>query len=146
MKKVLGFLLVITFTLPALAQTSATAIKKSNPTEKKGPVMKLEKMTHDFGTIREGDIPTYTFTFTNVGDAPLVITEIHKSCSCTEPKWSKEPIMPGQKGSITAGFNSLGRPGVFHRDLTIITNEGLPLPRQLFIKGDVLRVGVTDMD
>ena len=40
------------------------------------------------------------FTFTNVGNAPLVINEVIASCGCTIPKYDRRPIAPGQKGSI----------------------------------------------
>lgn len=75
-----------------------------------------------FGTIKEGTLANHTFTFTNTGKAPLILSNVQPSCGCTTPEWSKEPIMPGQKGTIKAAYNSYGRPGTFQKYITVKSN------------------------
>lgn len=100
--------------------------------------LKFEKTTHDFGTFSEEDpVVTYTFNFTNTGDAPLVIHQAVASCGCTVPTYTQEPIKPGAKGEIKVTYNGAGRfPGQFRKTITIHSNADNDLVR-LYIKGDM---------
>lgn len=118
MKKysILAFLLI--FGLITFAQES-----KPTPTAKvDGPVITLEKTTHDFGNITQGDVVEHVFKFTNTGNQPLIITNIQISCGCTTPEWPRDPIMPGAKGEIKVGFNSNGKLNKQDKTLPIISN------------------------
>jgi hypothetical protein len=86
------------------------------------PTMDFEEKTHDFGTINEGDVVEHTFTFTNNGKAPLVITSARGSCGCTVPSWTKEPIKPGETGEMLVKFNSKGKPNTQNKTVTIKAN------------------------
>lgn len=87
----------------------------------------FEETKHDFGTVREEGGPvTHEFVFTNTGMEPLLISGVRASCGCTTPSWSKEPIAPGESGSITAQYNPLNRPGAFRKTVTVTTNAGNP--------------------
>ncbi len=86
------------------------------------PVMTFDKTNHDFGNITEGEIVTHTFTFTNTGDAPLVIINATGSCGCTVSKWPKEPIAPGGTGDMLVTFNSNGKPNLQSKQVTITAN------------------------
>ena len=99
-------------------------------------VIKFKSESHDFGKIEEGIQATHTFEFTNTGTAPVVISNAQASCGCTTPDWSKEPIMPGKTGKVTASFNSQGRPGNFSKTVTVISNSETP-QIVLSIKGEV---------
>ncbi|MCS6821476.1 MAG: DUF1573 domain-containing protein [Microscillaceae bacterium] len=99
-------------------QTSAS----KNENEKQLPVFKFEKTKHDFGEIRDGEVVKHTFTFTNVGNAPLIIKEARATCGCTVPNYPKEPIPPNGKGEITVEFNSTGKSGIQNKTITITAN------------------------
>ena len=48
--------------------------------------IKFDELTHDFGTFSESNpVVTHTFTYTNVGEKPLVINQAVASCGCTVP-------------------------------------------------------------
>ncbi|MFT2011488.1 DUF1573 domain-containing protein [Pontibacter sp. 13R65] len=98
--------------------------------------LKFEKETHDFGTIAEGVQATYEFQVKNVGNQPVVIANVHPSCGCTTPDWTKDPILPGKTGVIKAVYNSTGRPGPFHKAITVTSNTATPT-KTIFIKGEV---------
>ncbi len=83
-----------------------------------------KKTTHDFGEIVQGTKAKYTFTFTNKGTTPIVITNATASCGCTVPNFSKEPVAPGAQGSVTAIFDSSGKNGNFAKNITVATNVG----------------------
>jgi Protein of unknown function (DUF1573) len=100
-------------------------------------ILKFEAESHDFGKVKEGQIATYEFKFTNTGNAPIIISNARPSCGCTTPDWTKEPIMPGKPGKVTASFNSQGRPGPFFKTITVESNAETP-SLQLTIKGEVI--------
>ena len=102
------------------------------------PVLTFEKTEHDFGKINEADgRVTTVFKFKNEGMEPLVLSNVRASCGCTTPKWTREPIEPGQAGEITVTYNPNGRPGRFQKTITVTSNatEGT---KRLYIKGEVI--------
>lgn len=101
----------------------------------------FDKVEHNFGKINEeSGLATYTFTFTNSGNAPLLVTNAQAGCGCTTPDWTKEPILPGKTGFVKIQYNPAGRPGVFSKGVTVSTN-GDPANVQLTIKGEVIPTG-----
>lgn len=86
------------------------------------PVLAFDKTDHDFGTIREGEKVTYTYTFKNNGEAPLIIQNAQPSCGCTVPEWSKEPIPVGGTGFVKAEFDSNGKPNIQNKTITVTAN------------------------
>jgi len=53
---------------------------------------------HSFGTVMEGEKVGCIFTFTNTGDADLVISSASASCGCTVPKFDKKTRATRQIG------------------------------------------------
>ena len=98
--------------------------------------IKFDKVSYDFGTFSENDpVHKTTFTFTNVGNAPLVINQVIASCGCTIPRYDKRPIAPGQKGSIEVTYNGTGKfAGHFKKSITVRTNGKNEMTR-LYIEG-----------
>ncbi|MBU2952102.1 DUF1573 domain-containing protein [Tamlana agarivorans] len=86
------------------------------------PVLEFDKKEHDFGEI-EAKTPVETvFSYTNTGNAPLVITDIKSSCGCTVPEdWSREPLAPGASGKFTVKFNGSGSNKVT-KSITVTAN------------------------
>jgi len=123
MKKLIVSLSVITlFTFNAIAQSSA-------------PEIKFEKKIHDYGTIAKSSDGICEFVFKNVGNEPLIITSIQKSCGCTTPTWDQKPILPGQTSSIKVGYDTQ-RLGAFNKQITVISNA-VNSTEVLTIKGNV---------
>lgn len=91
--------------------------------QQKGAFISFEKETHDFGKIKESDGKVeYKFEFTNTGNSPLIINKVKASCGCTSPTWTEKPIMPGQKGYVSAVFDPRNRPGNFNKSIYVETN------------------------
>ena len=108
MKKYSLILVCLVLSLAAMAQKA---------------VITFEEKSYDFGKVNEEDGKiTHVFEFVNKGNAPLVINRAQASCGCTTPSWTKEPIEPGKKGSITVIYNTTGRPGAFTKTITIYSN------------------------
>jgi hypothetical protein len=91
------------------------------------PAIAFDSLRRDMGLIVQGAKVTKRFQFTNTGGAPLVITNVHSVCGCTVGKdWPKEPIAPGEGGSIEVVFDSEGRSGRQEKTVTVVTNATPP--------------------
>jgi hypothetical protein len=102
-------------------------------------VLKFTKETHDFGKVEQGKPVTYVFEFKNAGTDPIVINDAQASCGCTKPSFSREPIMPGKTGSISATYNAAAA-GPFNKSVTVTSNaeSGQAV---LYLKGEVVAAG-----
>lgn len=100
--------------------------------------IKFDKLTNNFGNFEESNpVQKATFTFTNIGNKPLVINQAIASCGCTVPNYTKQPIMPGQKGTISVTYNGKGKfPGHFKKTITVRTNGKVEMTR-LYIEGNM---------
>ena len=120
MKKTLLLALsLVTAAYSAQAQTAKPA-DKAAPVA--GPAITFEESKYDFGSVVQGGTVDHVFKFKNTGTAPLIISNIGVSCGCTTPEWTKDPVLPGKTGSITAHFNSTGKMGMQNKVLTIESN------------------------
>ncbi len=102
------------------------------------PEISFEKTEHNLGRIVQGEKVGYNFVFINEGGASLVILDANASCGCTVPKYSKEPIAPGEKGSVEVVFDSSGRMGKQSKTITLKTNGADPVV-YLTIKADITK-------
>jgi hypothetical protein len=83
--------------------------------------IKMDKMTHDYGNIKQGENGECEFKFTNNGKEPLVITNCQGSCGCTVPMCPKEPILPGKSGVIKVKYDTQ-RVGGIYKTVTVTSN------------------------
>ena len=85
--------------------------------------IEFSKKVHNFGKISVNDgIKHCTFEFRNTSDKPVVINNIITSCGCTEPKWPKKPIMPGEGGKVEVTYLNDQGPYPFDKSLTVYTS------------------------
>jgi hypothetical protein len=110
-----------------------TAVMAQKPAQ-----IKFDKTTHNFGSFSENEPKvSFSFTFTNIGEQPLVINQAIASCGCTVTKYTKTPIQPGEKGEIKVTYNGTGKfPGHFKKSITVRTNGAVEMTR-LYIEGDM---------
>ena len=128
MKNLLAFLLVSLFSISIYAQEASAKIE-------------FKDDTVDYGKIENGSNGVRTFTFTNTGNAPLVITNVKSSCGCTVPKKPTAPIAPGEKGEIEVKYDTK-RTGFIRKTITVTSNasnvkNGVSY---LKIKGEIKKV------
>ncbi|MBR0276753.1 MAG: DUF1573 domain-containing protein [Prevotella sp.] len=100
--------------------------------------IKFDKVVHDFGKFSAKEpVVSCVFTFTNVGEMPLVINQAVASCGCTVPEYTQTPIKPGEKGEIKVTYNGTGKfPGHFKKSVTVRTNGVVEMTR-VYIEGDM---------
>lgn len=105
----------------AFAASSQTAAKPATTPKASGPEISFESLEHDYGTVVQGSDGDCVFKFKNSGNEPLILSDVRKSCGCTTPTLSKEPILPGQKGEIKVGYNT-NIVGSFSKTITVLSN------------------------
>ncbi|WP_303821854.1 DUF1573 domain-containing protein [Apibacter mensalis] len=121
------FVLSSAFLLGAYIFSNAQEIKITN----------YENNTVDYGNVNKGSNGKRIIKIQNVGDKPLIISNIKTSCGCTVPQWTTEPIAPGKKGEITVTYNT-SNVGRFSRTITISSNDEKKPNLPVRIEGVVL--------
>lgn len=129
---------VLLFGLLIVACNSGT--KKTSPGEKSDETgiakFVFSEEIHNFGSLKAGEVVSFTFVFRNEGTKTLTITEVDSGCGCTEVIIPNKIIGPGQEGRIEVIYNSAGEVGNQLKTITITSNAEQP-KKQLFIKAKV---------
>lgn len=118
MKRTLNTFIILILAIGFFNATSS----EFNKTESKIAVIKFKTTVIDYGTVEQNSDGTRLFTFTNEGDAPLLITEVKTTCGCTVPSYSKAPILPGESGELEIKYNTK-KLGSFTKTVTVKSNS-----------------------
>lgn len=97
--------------------------------------LELKLTTWDFGKIPQGKPIYYSFEIINTGSTPLKLDDVHATCGCTTPEWSRDPIAPGAKAQIKVGYNAATE-GPFEKPISITYNSNKQ-SKTIHIKGTV---------
>ncbi len=100
--------------------------------------IKFDTTSINLGTLTDKEPKkTVSFKFTNTGTAPLIINQAHASCGCTVATFTKDPVQPGESGTIDVTYNSKGQyPGHFKKTISVRTNAKQQMVR-LSIEGSI---------
>ena len=124
-KTLAGWLIgLVLQTAPAAAREPAPDSLAAAPPAVHGAVLELSETVHDFGDVprRGGDL-SCEITFTNRGDAPLVLSRLVTSNSCLKATCSRRPVAPGRSGVIRIVYQPLkSEAGSFSRVIRIGSN------------------------
>jgi len=83
--------------------------------------LQLKESEHDFAQIPQGKPVYYSFEISNTGSVALKLDDVHASCGCTTPEWSRDPIAPGGSAKIKVGYNAAAE-GPFEKYITLTYN------------------------
>tara|TARA_B000000557_G_C20736609_1_gene426639 strand:+ start:473 stop:919 length:447 start_codon:yes stop_codon:yes gene_type:complete len=119
--------LLASFILISCNESASSKIKSDNQNktqvQQSYAEITFDRIFHDFGTIKEGEIAKTVFSFTNTGENDLYIVDAIGSCGCTVPKYPKNiPIKPGESGEIEVNFDSNGRPSLQQKMVKVSAN------------------------
>jgi len=130
----------VTVSEPITTETTETKIEEPKAIDPNAKYAKMDfsAVEHDFGTINENDKVETVFTFTNTGDADLVISKAIGSCGCTVPEYPKQPIAVGEKADIKVSFSPKGKKGMQNKTVTLTTNTASGM-EQLTIKANIVK-------
>lgn len=135
MKKLFLFCLFAVMTMGAV---SAQEEKKEAAESEHGPKIVFAEREHNYGTIQKGGDGKCSFTFTNTGDEPLILSSVRASCGCTTPSWTQKPVMPGKTGTVDVRYNT-NNVGGFTKTVTITSNAINESRVVVKIKGNVVQ-------
>ena len=131
---------------PVKGKLAVNSKTKTVKKEVANPYFKFAEETIDYGDIYKEDkeeTGVRKFEFTNIGDKPIYVARIKTSCGCTTPKYSKEPVFPGESGYIDVRYRAKN-PGRFTKSLTVFYNHTGDIKKpadnkslKLKIKGEV---------
>jgi hypothetical protein len=113
MKKIILSMIISCLSIAGFSQTT---------TEDSG--IQWETVTKDFNRIKTGTVAEFTFKVKNISKSPLVISSANPSCGCTASSYTKTSIKPGEFGSVTASYNTEGRPGFFYKTIRVTFSNG----------------------
>lgn len=100
------------------------------------PTMDFKDTMRDLGTLKEGEVASYDFEFTNNGRKPLIVSKATGSCGCTVAAYPLEPLPPGKTAAIKVNFNSEGKAGHQEKTVTVMSNAVKGV-QNLHIKAEV---------
>ncbi len=109
------------FILSILFVFSMSALFAQTNNNPDAPVLKFEKESINYGTIKKGEDGSRVFKFKNIGKTPLKIERVKSSCGCTVPTYPKEEIMPGETGEISVKYDT-NKVGRFSKTISIFSN------------------------
>lgn len=102
------------------------------------PKIEFTNDFYDFGTIKHGEVLSYSFTFKNTGTAPLIVFSVIAGCGCTSTKVSNDLLKPDEKATVEVVFDSKGWYGSQFKSVTLVTNAETP-KRSVTIKANVVK-------
>ena len=124
MKKVIFFLVVMTFGSSLIAQTLSTDIA-------------FEERVYNFGTINEakGKV-SHTFVFQNKGKSAVTISDVQSGCGCIGKVVTNATVKPGDKGKVTISFDPAYKSGFFSKEVVVLSNNGQNYNR-IWVEGTI---------
>ena len=103
-----------------VVQTQDELVKEAQ--SKPLTTLALSEANFDFGKLKKGDHVEHIYEVTNTGTNPLIISQVKPGCGCTVPDYTKDPILPGQKGKITLKFDSTNFDGLVNKQAEVYAN------------------------
>jgi hypothetical protein len=87
------------------------------------PKVVVDRADYDFQTMDMGIDGTHDFLLTNVGNAPLELSEGGTSCSCALSELHQRVVLPGKSVKVTLKWKSKGEWGPYHQSAIVLTND-----------------------
>ena len=69
----------------------------------------VDKNTVKFDKTIEGELLEHYYVITNIGTAPLIISDYKVACPCTKLSLPKAPILPGDSFKLKLTFDTNGK-------------------------------------
>ncbi len=83
----------------------------------------LDRAAHDFGVAKQQAELVTEFTLRNDGDAPLHVSDVVGTCSCTAGSISSKEIAPGATAQVKAVFRTYTLVGPYTKSVKVQTDD-----------------------
>lgn len=91
---------VVIYSYQQASESETEVINKQS-----GPHIVVDPAIYDFGRVKFGDVPEYTFVVKNTGDQNLEIEGVSTSCACTKGEMKVSSIAPGEQVDLVVNFD-----------------------------------------
>lgn len=88
-----------------------------------GPRIRVEPEGFDFGRVLPERMLRKEFRLRNLGDSPLVIQRISKSCGCTEAAAGVSTLEPGESTPLRVTMRTPTAPGAIQNEVLVRSND-----------------------
>ena len=95
----------------------------SQAEEGRGPRIRVDPTTFDFGKVRPGHTLRKEFRLRNLGDERLVIERVSHSCTCTGAEIDEMSLEPGAATPLRVGLRTPRDPGPVKGSVLIRSND-----------------------
>jgi len=68
--------------------------------------LEVDDAKKNFGFVKKGEVVKLEYTIKNVGNEPLLITNVEIGCSCTTVEYPKQPIPPNKAEKVIISFDT----------------------------------------
>jgi hypothetical protein len=127
---------VLKFTWGVLALAAALISAEAIPATGQ-PKIKFKETSWNFGRVKQGELLSHEFIFSNEGDATLIIQKVTTTCGCTAALLSAEKVPPGREGKIEVKFDTRGYGGQVNKLLFVDSNDPNQARQQLQVTADI---------
>ncbi|AHM63492.1 hypothetical protein D770_26245 [Flammeovirgaceae bacterium 311] len=103
----------------------------------KAPRLQVDRSTHEWGNVRQGNTVETEFVLTNNGHSELIIRDTKANCGCTVSTPEKTTLLPGESAPMKVSFNTEGRKGTQYKTVTIFSNDPTAPTQTLTLKAHV---------
>jgi hypothetical protein len=121
MKKIIFYIFVSLF---SLQYSQAQTKKNVSKTRAASTSLVFDKAIYNYGTVKQGDVIKYDFTFKNIGKKPIDVKNATATCGCTVPSYPFIPVMPNETATIGVTFDTKHKMGPQKPIVTVITSVG----------------------
>ena len=97
----------------------------------------FKKTKHNFGKVKQGQVLTYEFVFTNKGNDTLKVERLDTTCGCAAALASADRIEPGGEGKIKVTVDTHGYAGKLTRYIIFSSNDSSDRRRELTVTMDI---------
>jgi hypothetical protein len=99
--------------------SSADSQKKKKPGK-----IEFSEEIHNFGSLKEGEIVSFSFKFKNLGESPFRLRKVEPACGCLTVRYDKEELGTAQSSIVEVIFNTEGEWGNQIKTVEVETSEG----------------------
>jgi len=128
MRKTFPFIFIFIFIITGCANRDNKSRNNAGnlSTSEKKEAAKIDFLSemHNFGTLKAGEIVSFSFIFENNGIKPLRIKKAETSCGCMTAKAEEIEIFPGEKSTVEVILNTSGGWGNLLKTVEVETLSG----------------------
>lgn len=90
-----------------------------------GPKLGFTKASEELGVISVDNVKPILLEieFKNEGNEPLIVTSVRGCCGTRIKEYTKQPVLPGEKGVVKIEINPAPNPHSISRTVSIMSND-----------------------